>query len=77
MVSSVASGRLMCDAVNIHEFGAPNNTPGEIVEKLDKEANATLVDPKMKHGRSFATALPSKAEISAPPQHVAVVPARK
>jgi tripartite-type tricarboxylate transporter receptor subunit TctC len=28
--------------------GAPKNTPGEIVEKLSKEINAALADPKMK-----------------------------
>src|ERR1700730_268151 len=41
--------------VNIHWFGAPKNTPGEIVEKIDREVNAALVDPKMKHGRRFTT----------------------
>jgi tripartite-type tricarboxylate transporter receptor subunit TctC len=29
-------------------FGAPKNTPTEIVEKLNKEINAGLADPKMK-----------------------------
>jgi tripartite-type tricarboxylate transporter receptor subunit TctC len=29
-------------------IGAPKNTPGEIVEKLNKEINAALADPKMK-----------------------------
>jgi tripartite-type tricarboxylate transporter receptor subunit TctC len=29
-------------------FGAPKNTPAEIVEKLNKEINAGLADPKMK-----------------------------
>ena len=28
--------------------GAPKNTPAEIVEKLNKEVNAALADPKMK-----------------------------
>jgi len=28
--------------------GAPKNTPVEIVEKLNKEINAALADPKMK-----------------------------
>ena len=28
--------------------GAPKNTPSEIVEKLNKEINAGLADPKMK-----------------------------
>ena len=29
-------------------IGAPKNTPAEIVEKLNKEINAGLADPKMK-----------------------------
>jgi tripartite-type tricarboxylate transporter receptor subunit TctC len=29
-------------------IGAPKNTPAEIVEKLNKEINAALADPKMK-----------------------------
>jgi tripartite-type tricarboxylate transporter receptor subunit TctC len=29
-------------------FGAPENTPAEIVEKLNKEINAGLANPKIK-----------------------------
>ena len=29
-------------------IGAPKNTPAEIVDKLNKEINAALADPKMK-----------------------------
>jgi tripartite-type tricarboxylate transporter receptor subunit TctC len=29
-------------------IGAPKNTPADIIEKLNKETNAALVDPKMK-----------------------------
>jgi tripartite-type tricarboxylate transporter receptor subunit TctC len=29
-------------------FGAPRNTPAEIVEKLNREINAVLADPKAK-----------------------------
>jgi tripartite-type tricarboxylate transporter receptor subunit TctC len=29
-------------------FGAPKNTPAEIVVKLNKEINAGLADPRMK-----------------------------
>jgi tripartite-type tricarboxylate transporter receptor subunit TctC len=29
-------------------FGAPRNTPAEIVEKLNREINAVLTDPKAK-----------------------------
>jgi tripartite-type tricarboxylate transporter receptor subunit TctC len=29
-------------------FGAPRNTPAEIIDKLNREINATLVDPKAK-----------------------------
>ena len=28
--------------------GAPKNTPAEIIDKLNKEINAALADPKMK-----------------------------
>ncbi len=31
-----------------HGIGAPKNTPAEIVDKLNKEINAALADPKMK-----------------------------
>ena len=41
--------------------GAPKNTPAEIIEKLNKEINAALADPKMKARLADlgATALPS------------------
>ncbi|MGC1612227.1 MAG: tripartite tricarboxylate transporter substrate-binding protein, partial [Pseudolabrys sp.] len=29
-------------------LGAPKNTPAEIIEKLNKEINAALADPKIK-----------------------------
>jgi tripartite-type tricarboxylate transporter receptor subunit TctC len=29
-------------------FGAPRNTPAEIIDTLNKEMNAALADPKMK-----------------------------
>ena len=35
------------DAGNWEGFGAPKNTPPDIVEKLSKEINAALVDPTM------------------------------
>jgi len=40
--------------------GAPKNTPAEIVDKLNKEINAALADPKMKArlAELGATALP-------------------
>jgi tripartite-type tricarboxylate transporter receptor subunit TctC len=34
--------------------GAPKNTPGDIVNRLDKEINAGLADPKIKERRSDA-----------------------
>src|SRR5262245_16114584 len=42
-------------------LGAPKNTPAEIVDKLNKEINAALADPKMKARLADlgATALPS------------------
>jgi tripartite-type tricarboxylate transporter receptor subunit TctC len=36
------------EAVLWQGIGAPKNTPTEIVEKLNKEINAALADPKMK-----------------------------
>jgi tripartite-type tricarboxylate transporter receptor subunit TctC len=36
------------EAVDWKGIGAPKNTPFEIVEKLNKEINAALADPKMK-----------------------------
>jgi tripartite-type tricarboxylate transporter receptor subunit TctC len=36
------------EASSIFGIGAPKNTPAEIVDKLNKEINAALVDPKFK-----------------------------
>jgi len=36
------------EASNIRAIGAPKNTPSEIIEKLNKEINAALADPKIK-----------------------------
>jgi tripartite-type tricarboxylate transporter receptor subunit TctC len=36
------------EASSWHGLGAPRNTPAEIIEKLNKEINAALADPKMK-----------------------------
>jgi tripartite-type tricarboxylate transporter receptor subunit TctC len=36
------------EASQWYGIGAPKNTPAEIVEKLNKEINAALADPKMK-----------------------------
>jgi len=36
------------EASNWYGLGAPKNTPAEIVEKLNKEINAGLADPKIK-----------------------------
>ena len=36
------------EAVIWQGIGAPKNTPPEIVDKLNKEINAALADPKMK-----------------------------
>ena len=43
--------------------GAPRNTPAEIVDKLNTEINAALVDPKMKarFAEFGATVLPGSA----------------
>jgi tripartite-type tricarboxylate transporter receptor subunit TctC len=36
------------EASQLYGVGAPKNTPAEIVDRLNKEINAALVDPKMK-----------------------------
>ncbi len=36
------------EASGLFGFGAPRNTPAEIVEKLNREINAVLADPKVK-----------------------------
>jgi tripartite-type tricarboxylate transporter receptor subunit TctC len=36
------------EASSIFGFGAPKNTPAEIIDKLNKEINAGLADPGIK-----------------------------
>ena len=36
------------EASSVFGIGAPKNTPAEIVDKLNREINAALADPKMK-----------------------------
>jgi tripartite-type tricarboxylate transporter receptor subunit TctC len=36
------------EASSLYGIGAPRNTPAEIVDRLNKEVNAALADPKMK-----------------------------
>ena len=36
------------EASSIFGLGAPKNTPAEIIDKLNKEINAALADPKIK-----------------------------
>ena len=36
------------EASQWYGVGVPKNTPAEIVDKLNKEINAALADPKMK-----------------------------
>jgi len=36
------------EASNWYGIGAPRNTPVEVIEKLNKETNAGLADPKLK-----------------------------
>jgi len=37
-----------CEATGWQGIGAPRNTPAEIIDKLNKEINAALADPKPK-----------------------------
>ena len=37
-----------CEASQWYGIGAPRNTPAEIIDKLNKEINAGLVDPRVK-----------------------------
>jgi tripartite-type tricarboxylate transporter receptor subunit TctC len=48
------------EASNVRGLGAPRNTPAEIIERLNKEINTALVDPKIKTRLADlgATALP-------------------
>ena len=36
------------EASSIHGIGAPRNTPADIIDRLNKEVNAALADPKFK-----------------------------
>jgi len=36
------------EAVSVYGIGAPRGTPPEIIERLNKEINAALADPKIK-----------------------------
>ena len=36
------------EASSLYGIGAPRNTPAEVVDKLNKEVNAALADPKLK-----------------------------
>jgi len=36
------------EATSVWGLGAPRNTPTEIIERLNKEINVALADPKMK-----------------------------
>jgi tripartite-type tricarboxylate transporter receptor subunit TctC len=50
-VTTAARSEALPDVPTVGDFlpgGAPKNTPADIVEKLNKEINAGLADPKMK-----------------------------
>jgi len=36
------------EASSVYGIGAPKNTPAEIIDRLNKEINAALADPKIK-----------------------------
>jgi tripartite-type tricarboxylate transporter receptor subunit TctC len=53
------------EATAWHGIGAPRNTPDEIVDKLNREVNAALTDPKMKKRLAdvlYAPVLMTRAE---------------
>jgi tripartite-type tricarboxylate transporter receptor subunit TctC len=52
------------EASQLYGLGAPKNTPAEIVDKLNKEINASLAHPKMKAKLADlgGTALPGSAD---------------
>src|SRR5204863_9463729 len=51
------------EATSWYGLGAPKGTPAEIIEKLNREVNASLADPKAKtrFGELGATLLPGSA----------------
>ncbi|HEY2183583.1 MAG TPA: tripartite tricarboxylate transporter substrate binding protein [Xanthobacteraceae bacterium] len=51
------------EAIQLYGIGAPKHTPAEIVDKLNKEINAALADPKIKErfAQLGTTALPGSA----------------
>jgi tripartite-type tricarboxylate transporter receptor subunit TctC len=36
------------EASSLYGIGAPRNTPAEVIDRLNKEVNAALADPKLK-----------------------------
>jgi tripartite-type tricarboxylate transporter receptor subunit TctC len=47
-IPTVGDSVLGYEASSVYGLGAPKNTPADIVEKLNKEINVALADPKMK-----------------------------
>jgi tripartite-type tricarboxylate transporter receptor subunit TctC len=60
VIFSLQGGTDFCGGRPWTGIGAPKNTPAEIIDKLNKEINAALADPKMKArlAELGATALP-------------------
>jgi tripartite-type tricarboxylate transporter receptor subunit TctC len=52
------------EANPVNGIGAPKNTPVEIIEKLNAEINAALVDPKMKARLADMGALPLPGSVA-------------
>jgi tripartite-type tricarboxylate transporter receptor subunit TctC len=60
------------DAVGWHGVGVPKHTPTEIIDKLNKEINAGLADPKLKArfadlGAAVFPGSPARKHFSLPP----------
>jgi len=71
-IPSMGEFVLGCEATSWQGIGAPRNTLAEIIDKLNKEINAALADPKLK---ARLKELGSSAFISSPSdfgKHVAM-----
>jgi tripartite-type tricarboxylate transporter receptor subunit TctC len=62
-IPTVGDSLVGYEATGLHGIGAPQNTPKEIIERLNREINAALADPKIRArlsdlGAEIITGLP-------------------